>query len=129
MIRHFNMRDKVMVASFKLQNLREFRRQCPEVVTSASRAEALLFFSLNLAQLSAAVSLDAHALQVPEKCAGLQLLTRRFVAAAHRHNLKVHAWTINEAADMQRLLNLGLDGIVTDYPDRLVELLASPDVS
>jgi glycerophosphoryl diester phosphodiesterase len=129
MIRHFNMQEKVMVASFKLKNLREFRRQCPEIATSASRAEALLFYSLNFIKLASALRLEAHALQVPEKYAGVPLLTRHFVAAAHRRNIKVHAWTVNETADMQRLLNLRLDGIVTDYPDRLMELLASPEDS
>lgn len=129
MIRHFNMVNKVMVASFRQKNLREFRRQCPEVATSASRPEALLFFALHLAQLGAVLSLDAHALQVPEIYAGLHLLTPRFIDAAHMRNLKVHAWTVNEASDMQRLLNLELDGIVTDYPDKLIEVLANPDIS
>ncbi|HYO64044.1 MAG TPA: glycerophosphodiester phosphodiesterase family protein, partial [Pyrinomonadaceae bacterium] len=52
-----------------------------------------------------------------------QVLTRGFVEAAHARNLQVHAWTINEPEAMERLLALGVDGIMTDYPDRLLKLL------
>ena len=44
----------------------------------------------------------------------------------HGLNLAVHVWTINETTDMQRLLDLGVDGIVTDRPDRLLSLLRKP---
>jgi glycerophosphoryl diester phosphodiesterase len=60
---------------------------------------------------------------VPEYRSGLHVLTRRFVDAAHNRNLQVHAWTINEQDDMRRLIGLGVDGIITDYPDRLLQLL------
>jgi glycerophosphoryl diester phosphodiesterase len=63
-----------------------------------------------------------QALQVPER-AGLQLVTREFVEAAHKRNLKVHVWTVNETEAMRRLLDMGVDGIMTDYPDRLLALL------
>ena len=64
-----------------------------------------------------------QALQIPENLGGLPIVTKNFVAAAHRQNLKVHVWTINETADMERLINIGVDGIMTDYPDRLLNLL------
>ncbi|MBP6803843.1 MAG: glycerophosphodiester phosphodiesterase, partial [Chloroflexi bacterium] len=41
----------------------------------------------------------------------------------HKHNLEIHAWTINETADMERLLATGIDGIITDRPDRMLELI------
>ncbi|MBA2621334.1 MAG: glycerophosphodiester phosphodiesterase, partial [Acidobacteria bacterium] len=50
-------------------------------------------------------------------------VSKDFVEAAHRRNLKVHVWTINETADMQRLVEMNVDGIMTDYPDRLLNLL------
>ena len=50
-------------------------------------------------------------------------MTRRFLAAAHRRDLQVHVWTINDAAEMHRLLDLGVDGIMTDRPDVLKAVL------
>jgi hypothetical protein len=45
------------------------------------------------------------------------------VRAAHGHDLAVHVWTVNERADMERLLDWGVDGIMTDRPDTLAEVL------
>jgi glycerophosphoryl diester phosphodiesterase len=65
------------------------------------------------------------ALQVPAGFAGRPLVTREFVAHAHAHGLQVHVWTINEPEEMTRLLDLGVDGIVTDFPARLARLAAA----
>ncbi len=123
LIRSFGMTHRVMVASFDSQVLKQFRRKCPEVATSMSLREVKLFYLMNLAFLGTAYRTVAHALQVPEYQGKLRVLTQRFIDAAHNLNLKVHAWTINETGDMRRLLNLGVDGIITDYPDRLITLL------
>ena len=53
----------------------------------------------------------------------MTLVTDRFVAAAHGRDLQVHVWTINDAAEMHRLLDLGVDGIMTDRPDVLKAVL------
>ncbi len=63
------------------------------------------------------------ALQVPPDFAGRALVTRPFVEHAHAHDVQVHVWTINDPAEILRLLDVGVDGIVTDYPGRMVELL------
>lgn len=123
LIRGYGMVDKVLVASFSEAALDEFRSQCPEVATSASEAEVRNFFYRYLAFLSATYSPKSSAVQVPEEGGGFHILTPRFVRAAHARNLQVHAWTINEPADMQRLVDMGVDGIITDYPDRLLKLL------
>jgi glycerophosphoryl diester phosphodiesterase len=62
---------------------------------------------------------------VPELYRGLPLLTPRFIAVAHDRGLQVHAWTVNETEGMERLLDLGVDGIVTDRPTALIEVLAA----
>jgi glycerophosphoryl diester phosphodiesterase len=89
------------------------------VATSASEDEVRTFFTLNLAFLGPTYSPKFHALQVPEQRKGLRVLTPGFVRAAHSRGLEVHAWTINEESNMQRMHELGVDGIITDYPDRL----------
>jgi glycerophosphoryl diester phosphodiesterase len=52
----------------------------------------------------------------------LEVLTPRFVRAARRLNLKIDVWTVNEREDMTRLIALPVDGIITDYPDRMLAL-------
>jgi glycerophosphoryl diester phosphodiesterase len=124
LIRERGMASKVMVASFQPEVLNEFRRQCTGVATSASAADVRAFLALKTAGAGAAdVPLVAQALQIPEYAGGRQVLTREFVEAAHERHLEVHAWTINDEAAMRRMLDLGVDGIITDYPDRLIELL------
>lgn len=122
-IRTFDMTDKVMVASFNSKVLKAFRRVCPEVTTSAGTGEVAFFFMVNMVFLGALYRPACQAFQVPEYSSGLRVLTKRFVETAHGLNLAVHVWTINEVTDMKRLLALGVDGIVTDYPDRLIYLL------
>jgi glycerophosphoryl diester phosphodiesterase len=60
------------------------------------------------------------ALQIPAEFAGQPLVTRELVEHAHRHGIHVHVWTINEVDEMDALLDLGVDGLVTDHPARLV---------
>ncbi len=63
------------------------------------------------------------ALQVPARFGGEELVTVEFVAHAHAHDLQVHVWTINTVVEMQRLLDLDIDGLVTDFPARLVDVV------
>ena len=63
-----------------------------------------------------------HALQVPAQALGRPLVTREFVAMARERGLLVHVWTINEPAEMRRLLELGVDGLMSDFPGLLVEV-------
>lgn len=64
------------------------------------------------------------ALQVPPGFGGRALVTPAFVAHAHAHGLVVHVWTINEPAEIHRLLDLGVDGIMSDFPARVAAALA-----
>jgi glycerophosphoryl diester phosphodiesterase len=123
LIRDYGMADRVLIASFHSEAIQAFRQACPEVATTASQNEAIPLFALSKLFLEGAYSPAAEALQLPEYQSGLHVLTPRLVDAAHRRNLQVHAWTINETEDMQRLLDLGVDGIITDYPDRLLAVL------
>lgn len=63
------------------------------------------------------------AFQVPERYGRLRVLTRSLVRAAHRRNIPVHAWVVDESEDMRKLLDWGVDGIQTDRPDRLARVL------
>jgi glycerophosphoryl diester phosphodiesterase len=123
LIRERKMTAKTIVGSFNQTTLDDFRRQCPEVATSASPSEVSRFLALQKTGLTDSYNPPMQALQVPRNLGGLQIVTKDFVEAAHRRNLQVHVWTINETSEMQRLIELGVDGIMTDYPDRLLKLL------
>ncbi len=129
LIREHGLTEKVLVASVDTQTLKEFRRICPEVATSAGEAEVRLFYGVSLAHLAKAYQPTAYALQVPEYSDGRQVVTKRFVDTAHSCNMQVHVWTVNETQDMKRLIDLGVDGLVTDYPDRLLTLLGRKEAS
>jgi glycerophosphoryl diester phosphodiesterase len=124
LILDFGMAERVMVASFNSGILREFRRLCPAVATSAGKSEVRLFYALGLLSPRAAFRpAGCYALQVPVARKGLRVITRRFLTSARLRRLQVHAWTVNSGDEMDWLLRLGIDGIVTDYPDRLLALL------
>jgi len=123
LIRDYDLADQVLVASFHETTMAEFRQDCPEVATSTGTMETVSLFIRSKLLLEDTYGPPADATQVPEYRSGLHVLTRRFVDAAHNRNLEVHAWTINEEDDMQRMISLGVDGIITDYPDRLLSLL------
>lgn len=123
LIRDYQKTDHVMVASFDVSRLKQFRSQCPQVATSMGAREAVVFFGLQWAHLDNIYSPSAQALQVPDTYRNTQVVTQRFLKAAHARNMKVHVWTVNEPQHMQRLLKLGVDGIMTDYPERLLRLL------
>ncbi|MFC8683000.1 glycerophosphodiester phosphodiesterase family protein [Microbacterium ureisolvens] len=88
--------------------------------TSAGRgtiARVLAAVSARSDRLVARALAGVDALQVPERQGRLRVVTPRLVAAAHRHGVEVHVWTVNAPDDMMRLVAMGVDGIVTDRAD------------
>ena len=122
-IREYEMANKVLVASFNQAALDEFREVCPEIATSTGESEVITLFALNKLFLDALYSPAAQAIQIPEERSGLRILTQRFVDGSQSRNMEVHVWTVNEIEDMERILGTGVEGIITDRPDRLLELL------
>ena len=127
MVRTFGLSDQVLVSSFSAEVLEVFRAACPEVATSAAASEALLFWGMSRLFLDAAYQPGAQVLQVPEHLGRLDVVDNRFISMARGHNIEVYVWTVDEIDDMQRLLELGVDGVITSYPDRLLALLGRPD--
>ncbi len=123
MIRNFKMSNKVLVASFSDKAMSEFRAACPELATAASSGEARSFVALNVAFLSKFISADYEAFQVPEESSGIPIVIPHFVNSVHDKNLQVHIWTVNDLADMERYIEMGVDGIMTDRPDLLLDTL------
>ncbi len=115
--------ERVLVGSFHDTQLRLFRQLCPQVATAAGVTETLLFFGLVNALLADAYQGHAEVFSIPEYQGRLHVVTPRFIRQAHKHQMQVHVWTVNELADMRRLLDWGVDCLITDYPDRLLAVL------
>ena len=122
-LRARKMIDKVIVGSFRQQAIDEFRAACPEVATAATPAEVRDFLALYKVGLGESYSPPMQVLQIPERLGSLQIVSKDFIETARKLNLKVHVWTINDAQDMQRLIEMKVDGIMTDYPDRLLKMI------
>jgi len=97
-------------------------RDGSQVAIGASTADILAFVRSALA--GDAPKSDSMALQIPVEFAGRPLITHELIRHAHAHGAQIHAWTINEPAEIERLLDLGVDGIVTDHPGRMASLVA-----
>jgi len=122
-LRRHDATTRVMVGSFHGRPLSAFRGACPEVATSASQAEVAFFVALEKLRLSAVLTPPYDALQVPRTFSGIQVVTPHFVEAAHARGLDVHVWTVNDEAEMRELVEMGVDGIITDRPDRALRVL------
>ncbi len=115
--------DRVLIGSFFNGRIRRFRRlTAGRVATSAGPAEVVM--ALAAARVGRPTQGPADAFQVPEKGGPLTVVGERFVTAAHRGGKQVHVWTVNDAETMHRLLDVGVDGIITDRPDVLNDVIA-----
>lgn len=107
--------DRICLGSFsEARVVRAQRLAGPRLATSYG-TRGVLNLRLRSWGLPATVRRSAVAAQVPERQSGIQVVDHRFVRAAHAHGLRVHVWTVNEAERMHRLLDLGVDGIMTDH--------------
>ena len=123
MIEALHPSDLTIYASFRSESHAYIRENNPEIATAATVGDAFLFWVLNAVYLGFSYNPQAHAFQVPPSIFDLPIVTPHFVDGAHGHNVDVHVWTINDKQEMQRLIDTGVDGIMTDYPDRLLSLL------
>jgi len=114
--------DRVCFGAFGRRVLREVRRLEPAAATSAARAEvrwALYRLRCGWPRTRAAYG----GYQVPERAGRTRIVSPVFVEAAHRASLAVQVWTVDRAADARRLLDWGVDALITDRPDVMVPLV------
>ena len=114
--------DRVCLGSFSDRRLERFRARFGEEVCTSMGPKAIAQFRASSFGLGRRVP-AGNCLQVPTHAGKLPLVDRRFVARAHRSGLPVHVWTIDDPAEMDRLLELGVDGIMTDRPEVLRSVL------
>jgi glycerophosphoryl diester phosphodiesterase len=126
-VRRTTAAGRVLLTSFSDARRRRLGELVPQAVTSAGREGVVraLRASYSTASAFRRALRGATALQVPEGLGGVRIVTPRFVARAHEAGAEVHVWTVNDPARMTRLLDLGVDGLVTDRADLAVPLVAA----
>lgn len=107
--------ERVLVTSFSYRTARALERR--RTSTTPRGASQLEVVGARLASLAGAPAPgSAAAVQLPECWKGMTIVDEKFVEAAHRGGKTVHVWTVNDPSDMNRLFDLGVDGIITDDP-------------
>lgn len=125
LIEHHGIHDRVLVASEHDQVTEEFRKHSRgRVATSPGRRGALGFWARVLTGTWKTAMFPFDALQIPPVFRGIEVVTPRFVEAAHHHGIQIHIWTVDDPAQMVRLLGAGVDGLMTDLPEVLMDVLA-----
>jgi glycerophosphoryl diester phosphodiesterase len=118
--------DRTLVNGTKADKMKTFRQASGGAIpTGASTPEVLGFWIRHVLHLRQP-EVAFQALQVPKRFKDiLPVVTRRFTREAHAAGLRVDVWTIDEPAEMHEMLDAGVDGVMTDRPDLLAEVLAS----
>ena len=113
--------EDLIVTSFKDSVVRDLARRAPDLPLAPGKWKSYeIFFRARLGWLGES---DYVAVQVPPRTALFTVVTKSFIEASHDAGLAVHVWTIDEVAEMRRLIDLGVDGIMTDRPSVLASLL------
>ena len=120
-IKRTQAHDRVCIGSFSDRRLRWLRSALPTVCTSMATLETT---RARLSSIGLPIgSLRAACAQVPVTWNGIKVIDHRFVQAMKTRGLQTHVWTVNELQEMHRLLDLGIDGLMTDRPAVLKEVL------
>jgi glycerophosphoryl diester phosphodiesterase len=125
LISEMDRKEYVIVASFHGSQIERFRELMPDVPTSAHPGEVQKFVlntKIGFPRIKQE-NIRYRAFQVPIKSGPITVVTEKFIKKAHELNIAVHVWTINDENTMNRLLDLGVDGIFTDQPALLKTVL------
>lgn len=114
--------EQVCLGSFSVAVLKAARAAAPGLATSAGRFEVRMALYRSWLNLSPG-RVRYHAFQVPETSGRTRVVSPRFVKLAHRAGLVVQVWTVDEPDDIRRLLDWGVDGIISDRPDVAAEVV------
>ena len=116
LVRRLDAQRRVVLAAEDAAIMQAIRAHAPDIVTSFSAGDVAVFVQRLRTGDFAGYEPPGCALQIPPCFGDIELITPELVAAAHRLGLEVHAWTINDRDEMVRLLQRGIDGIMSDLP-------------
>lgn len=124
MLRRTDALDRVCIGSFSDARIARMRAAFGEAVCTSMGPREVARFWLTKRRIPAG-RFGANCIQIPVKQGPFRLVDAASVAAAHRRGLKMHVWTIDDEAEMRRLVSIGVDGIMTDKPSLLRSVLNS----
>ena len=113
----------MIVGSFHSETLKYFREQCPIVPTSIGQSEMVWLVLLERLKLGHLFKTESYSIQVPVSYGGYRILSPSLVDLVHSLNMRVDVWTVNSPEVMKEVISMGVDGVITDYPDRLISIL------
>lgn len=126
LLAEFKRTTNTIVVSFLDNAIERFKVHAPDVHTATATGETAAFWASSQGPLPGAPNSRYVALQVPITFEGITVVTPDFVQNAHTNGLAVHVWTINDRPAMEWLISIGVDGIMTDRPTLLEEVLKAP---
>ena len=116
------MRRNVLVASEHQEPLDEVRNLAPEIPTNFSYLESGLFIQA-MGTRDSNYRPPGDAVQIPHRHESWELVTKESVDFAHSVGVEMHVWTVNEESEMSELLDMGVDGLISDYPHRALDVV------
>lgn len=116
-IRKANASERSCVGSFHQGSIDTIRAEHPGIVTSASQEEARWMLHRSWVRWPWIKPRPYHAFQLPEFAGRMRVISRAFLRHVHREGHVVQVWVVNDAPDIRRLLDWGVDGIISDRPD------------
>ncbi|MGH8792862.1 MAG: glycerophosphodiester phosphodiesterase, partial [Stackebrandtia sp.] len=123
LLTEFDRSADTIVVSFDDGAVDRFKQDAPSVSTAPGTGRVVEFWLASQGPLPGVSLPGMHALQAPTTQSGLTIVTEDFVSDAHANGLAVHVWTIDEREEMERLVSLGVDGIMTNRPTVLEDVL------
>ena len=115
-IKSHNALDRICLGSFNSRTIKKINALEPKIMTSMGLAQVVMYKFFNIKN-------NSKLIQIPISWNGIKVVTKKFVEKVHNDNLKVHVWTINQENEMQKLIDMGVDGIMTDNAIGLMNVM------
>ena len=115
-INSHNALERVCLGSFNSRTIKKINSLEPKILTSMGISQVIMYKFFQKKNLSKLI-------QIPTRWNGIKVITKKFIDRLHNDGLKVHVWTINKETEMQSLIDLGVDGIMTDNASGLIKVM------
>ena len=115
-INSHNALERVCLGSFNSKVIKKINSLEPKILTSMGISQVIMYKFFQKKNISKLI-------QIPTRWNGIKVITKKFIDRLHNDGLKVHVWTINKETEMQSLIDLGVDGIMTDNASGLIKVM------